>query len=154
MLQHDCRIWTDINLYYAFLLVSELTADQLLTGNSRDHSQWSEDSECSQSFHVKATSFFSNWSLHSTDVVYGIHDHSEQAGEKQKIWYWLSKWLFRTNTVSIIDHISGWIKPFRPLSYKLRGLHTIVSTYPTDTQTKSKMFQQFLKYASAWKRNP
>lgn len=32
--------------------------------------------------------------------------------------------------------------------------HTNRSTHPTETQTKSRMFQQFRKYASAWNKNP
>lgn len=82
------------------------TADQLLTGDSRDQSEWSEDSECTQSFHVEATTFFSHWTFHATYVVNSIHNHSEQPGEihsQHMIFYLircLLEWLFPTLKVT------------------------------------------------------
>lgn len=53
-----------------------------LTGDSRDQSERTKDSECSQSFHVKTTALFSYRSLHSAEVVDGIHGNGEQTEEE------------------------------------------------------------------------
>lgn len=59
-----------------------LNVKQLLTGDSRDQSERTKDSECSQSFHVETTALFSYRSLHSAEVVDGIHGNGEQTEEE------------------------------------------------------------------------
>lgn len=73
---------TSITLDQIFNELQMLNVKQLLTGDSRDQSERTKDSECSQSFHVKTTALFSYRSLHSAEVVDGIHGNGEQTEEE------------------------------------------------------------------------
>ena len=59
------------------------TSVRFLTGDSGDESQRSQDSERAECLHVKAAAFLSHLSLHSTQVIDGVHRYWEQPEERQ-----------------------------------------------------------------------
>lgn len=100
-----------------------------LTGDPGDEPQGPKDSKRSESLHIEPSLLFHR-SLHTADVIDEVHHDSEQPERDH-------------NNTQVCEHVSRL-----PFITSRKGV-CVCLFYPIVTMTKSNIFQQFRKYASA-----